>query len=278
MTRDVEFGIGAETDPFWNPNAVELVCAANSVSLLMPYVEPYFARTARRTTDDVPTELRATVERFAAEEVRHQVEHRRFNEAVRARVAGIGRLESVMRWTYRRLESGRSRRFSVAFCAASETIAYALARWTSDHLQLFLGGAHPVSRMYVWHLAEEVEHKSVGYDVFEATDGSRWRYARAAVTTLSLLAVFVTAGTLLQLRAQRKLRNPLTWWRMAWWAVSAGMEITSTLAVSCLPGHHPSKLVDPSWYGLWLADLDTASPAPATGEGDRRQLVMERPR
>jgi predicted metal-dependent hydrolase len=263
ITRHVEFGIGADTDPFWNPNAIELVCAANSVSLLMPFVEPYFARTARRALDDVPAELRPVVERFAAEEVCHQVEHRRFNEAVRARVAGVERLESVVRWTYRRLERRRSRRFSVAFCAASETIAYALARWTSDHLQLFLGGAHPISRMYVWHLAEEVEHKSVGYDVFEATDGSRWRYARAAFTTLLLLAVFVTAGTVLQLRAQRKLRNPLTWWRMAWWAVSEGMEITSTLAVSCLPGHHPSKLVDPSWYRLWLADLDASSPTAA---------------
>jgi hypothetical protein len=70
--------------------------------------------------------------------------------------------------------------------------------------------------------------------------------------------VFVTAGALLQLRSLRRLRNPLTWCRLAWWAVSAGMEILPTLAVSCLPGHHPSKLVDPSWYSLWLADLDAS--------------------
>jgi predicted metal-dependent hydrolase len=259
----VDFGIGEQTDPFWNPNAVELVAAANSVSLLMPYVEPYFARTARRAIADLGPDLAATVEQFAAEEVAHQVEHRRFNRVVRSRVSGVDRLEAAMRRAYRWLERTRSLPFSVAFCAASETIAYALARWTSDHLPLFQGGAHPISRMYVWHLAEEVEHKSVGYDVFEAVDGSRWRYARAAATSLTLLLAFVAVGSLLQLRAQRKLRNPLTWCRLGWWAVSAGMELLPTLAVSCLPSHHPSKLVDPSWYRLWLRDLDT--PARSAG-------------
>ena len=90
-------------------------------------------------------------------------------------------------------------------------------------------------------------------------DGSRWRYARAAATSLALLLAFVAVGSLLQLQAQRKLRNPLTWCRLAWWAVSAGMELLPTLAVSCLPSHHPSRLVDPSWYRLWLRDLDTTA-------------------
>ena len=164
-----------------------------------------------------------------------------------------------MRGRQRRLERRRSLEWSAAFTAASETVAYSLARWTSDHLPMLLGGAHPISQMYVWHLAEEVEHKSVGYDVFEAVDGSRRRYARAAAVTVMLVLGFVATGALLQLHSLRKLRNPLTWCRLAWWAVSAGMEIIPTLVASCLPGHHPSKLVDPSWYGLWLRDLDGAA-------------------
>jgi hypothetical protein len=45
--------------------------------------------------------------------------------------------------------------------------------------------------------------------------------------------------------------------RMAGWAISTGMEVLPTLALSVLPSHHPSKLVDPSWFGLWLTDMET---------------------
>jgi hypothetical protein len=79
------------------------------------------------------------------------------------------------------------------------------------------------------------------------------------VLSAVLHIAFVTVGSLLQLRARKKLRNPLTWFRLLWWGISVGMEIIPTLVVSCLPGHHPSKLVDPSWYRLWLADLDAGA-------------------
>ena len=31
--------------------------------------------------------------------------------------------------------------------------------------------------MFLWHLAEEVEHKTVAFDVYQAVDGSKLRYA-----------------------------------------------------------------------------------------------------
>jgi predicted metal-dependent hydrolase len=144
-------------------------------------------------------------------------------------------------------------------------VAYCLARWMSDHLTLFTGGSDPtIGRMFIWHLAEEVEHKSVGYDIYESVDGSRRRYAVAAALTMSLVGVFVSAGTLLQLASQKRLRNPLTWVRLIGWAISAGMEVLPTLAMSALPSHHPSKLVDPSWFRLWLIDLEQSSSADDT--------------
>ncbi len=253
----IDFGLTADTEPLWNPGAVEFVCAANSVSLMMPIVEPYFVRSVRRTLPRLSDDLQATVATFAAQELAHQGQHRAFNAAIRRRCRGISRLERIMTRTYRRLELRRSLHFNVAFAAASETIAYALARWSSRHLATFLGGSdEAVANMFIWHLAEEVGHKSVAYDVFEAIDGSRRRYAAAAVTTLILLGCFVTAGSVLQLAATRKLWNPLTWARLIRWAVSCAFEIPTALAVSAMPSHHPSQLTDPSWFGLWLSDFE----------------------
>jgi predicted metal-dependent hydrolase len=238
----------------------------------MPYIEPYFTKTVRSALPFLDDELRPTAEHFAAQEAQHQAEHRRFNAAVRAHAPRIARLERTMRRVYRWLWGTRSLEFNLAFTAASETIAYALARWMSDHLQLFTGGSDPtIGRMFIWHLAEEVEHKSVGYDVFEAVDGSRWRYLRAALLSISLVGIFVTTGTLIQLASQRRLRNPLTWFRLAGWAISTGMEVLPTLALSALPSHHPSKLVDPSWFGLWLTDMEM------TAGGDNVDQANARP-
>jgi hypothetical protein len=227
---------------------------------MMPFIEPYFTHTVKAALPRLDDDLGAIASHFAAQEAHHQTEHRRFNAAVRARAPRVARLERIMARVYRWLERTRSLEFNLAFTAASETVAYSLARWMSDHLTLFTGGSDPtIGRMFIWHLAEEVEHKSVGYDIYEAVDGSRRRYALAAALTMSLVVAFVTVGTLAQLASQKRLRNPLTWFRLIGWAISAGMEVLPTLALSALPSHHPSNLVDPSWFRLWLLDLEHSS-------------------
>lgn len=252
--RAVEFGIDDATDPWWNPIAPEFVAAANAVSLMMPYVEPFFARVVRQAADRFDGPLAVTAEQFAAQELSHQREHRRFNAAVRRCSPRVRHVERAMRWTFGRL--GRRRvESNLAFTAAAECIAYSLARWTSEHLDLFQRGADAaVADMFIWHLAEEVEHKSVGHDLWAAACGRRGRYVANASLALLVVALSVTAGTLAQLGSTHRLWNPLAWVRLAWWAISAGMEVLPTLAMSCLASHHPSDLVDPSWYARWLED------------------------
>ncbi len=256
--RVVAFGIDESTDPWWNPAAPEFVAAANAVSLMMPYVEPFFARVLRQASDRFDADLAVTAVEFAAQELSHQREHRRFNAAVRRRSRRVRHVERWLRWVFGRL-GRRSVESNLAFTAAAECIAYSLARWTSAHLSLFQRGADPaVTTMFIWHLAEEVEHKSVGHDLWTAVCGRRSRYVRNAVLAIVVVGLSVTAGTLAQLSSTRRLWNPLTWFRLIWWAVSAGMEVLPTLAVSCMPSHHPADLVDPSWYALWLDDLERA--------------------
>ncbi len=253
----LDLDVDPGTDAVWNPGAPEFVAAANSVSLMMPYVEPYFAATVRRAAGSLDPELAATAIDFATQELQHQRVHRGFNALLRARYPRLERVERRMRRTYARLGRTRSLRFSLAYAAASETIAYSLARWTSDHLAEFLRGADPAATdLFLWHLAEEVEHKSVAHDVWREVDGSHLRLAWAGACSLVLLAVFSLTATLGMLRADRRLRLPGTWWRLARLLLSFSFEVVPTMLVSSLPGHHPSQLTDPDWYRSWLVDLE----------------------
>lgn len=245
------------TDPMWNRGALEFVAAANAVSLLMPAVEPYFAGAVRRALPHLDPDLAGDARTFVRQELEHQRQHRRFNRSLVERFAGLHRPERRSVAVYGWLARTRSLRFSLAFAAASETIAYSLARWTSDHMAEFLRGADQrATDLFVWHLAEEVEHKSVAFDVWDAVDGSRWRYARAAALSLAVLAWLSLWAIVVQLHAEHLLRRPGTWWRLARLVLSFTFEVVPNMAVSSMPGHHPDQFADPGWYALWLADFE----------------------
>lgn len=255
--RRFDFEFDSATDPMWNRGAVEFVAAANAVSLLMPAVEPYFAGAVRRALPELDPELAGTARTFVRQELEHQRQHRRFNRMLIDRFSGLVRPERRSVTVYGWLARTRSQRFSLAFAAASETIAYSLARWTSDHMAEFLRGAEPrATDLFVWHLAEEVEHKSVAFDVWEAVDGSRWRYARAGALSLIVLAWLSLWAIFVQLHAERLLRRPGTWWRLGRLVLSFSFEVIPNMAVSSMPGHHPDQFADPSWYALWLIDFE----------------------
>ena len=259
--RRIRLDYPPDFDPAWNPRLPEFACAANSVSLLMPYAEPYFVKSVRSALDQLDEPARAEAEAYVRQEAQHHAQHRRFNDLVGQRYPRVVRLEGWMRRTYGWFSRTRSQRFNLAFAAGSETIAFTLARWVDENLGSFFAGADPVpATLFLWHLAEEVEHKSSAFEVYEAVDGSRLRYGFAMTLSFSILAFYATIGTLMMLFAEGRGFSPLAYLRLTRWAFSFAFIALPTMLGSALPGHHPSSLVDPMWMSSWLTHFD-----PATG-------------
>ena len=116
------------------------------------------------------------------------------------------------------------------------------------------------STLFLWHLAEEVEHKSAAFDVYEAVDGSRLRYLVAMVMSFVILAWFTGISALTMMHADHRLLHPVSWFRLLKWGLSFAWVGLPTLVVSSLPGHHPSDFADPIWMSSWLTHFD-----PGTG-------------
>jgi predicted metal-dependent hydrolase len=259
--RTVRFEYPADLDPAWNHRYPELAFAANSVSLLMPYAEPYFVRSVRSALPDLEPELRARTEDFLKQELRHHVQHRRFNDILDRQSPRLVGLERWIARTYGWFGRTRSQRYNLAFAAGSETIAFTLARWTEAHLDDFFDDTDPVAAtLFLWHLAEEVEHKTVAFDVWEAIDGSRRRYAMAMFTSFAILASYVTLASLIMAFSCGRGWRPVTYFRMLRWSLSMAFEVLPDMAASAMPGHHPSDFTDPVWLTTWLTHFD-----PATG-------------
>lgn len=261
--RRVAFEYPDDLDPAWNHRFPEFAFAANSVSLLMPYAEPYFVKSVRAALPDLELDrpLQDQTRDYLKQELGHHVQHRHFNDILHTRYPALCRIERWMARTYGWFSRTRSLRYNLAFAAGSETIAYALARWSEQHLDTLFDGADPVATtLFLWHLAEEVEHKSAAYDVYEALDGSRLRYACAMATSFAILAWFTTLATLTMLVASGRWYRPVAYFRLLRWSVSLAFEVLPDMAVSAMPHHHPSDFTDPALLTSWLTCFD-----PATG-------------
>jgi predicted metal-dependent hydrolase len=259
-TRRVRFAYPEDLREDWNPRRPEFSFAANSVSMLMPHVEPLFVRVTRAALPDLPEELRPEAEAYVRQEAQHHAQHRRFNDLLIRRCPGLARLERWMDRAYGAVERRRSLRFNLAFAAASETMAFSLARWTDRRARDLFDGADPVAAsLYLWHLAEEVEHKSVAFDVWKAVDGSRRRYVAAMATSLVLLGAFTWLGTMVMLKRAGRLFSPLSHLRLVIWAVSVAFTILPDAAVSIRKHHHPTQMADPILLSTWLRGYDPAT-------------------
>ncbi|MCX7619312.1 MAG: metal-dependent hydrolase [Acidimicrobiales bacterium] len=258
--RRVRFEYPDDLDPSWSPHLPEFAAAANAISLGMPYAEPLFIKAVRSTLGELDEGLRARTETYIRQEVGHYTQHKKLNEIIVARYPSTLRLQGWMEAAANFIWR-RSKRFNVAYAAAGETLSYGVARWAESHAAWVMDRADPVvASLFMWHLAEEVEHKSSTYDVFEATDGSKLRYAWALTVAFLSLCIFTTLGTLMQLWADRRLRYPATWFRLARLALSVGFTVLPVMVVSVMPGHHPRQFADPVLLPRWMRDYD-----PATG-------------
>ncbi len=266
--RRVRFSYPADTKPVWTPHRPEFSCAANSVSLLMPAIEPYFVRSARRALPTLTGELRDEAETYVTQESQHFGQHVIFNRLILSRYPAMARIESLSKKIFRYLEDSRSLEFSLAFAASSETMAYSAARWAAaSRRELFSDPAtdETAATLFLWHLAEEVEHKSVAHDIYRAAvqPSKRTlvspRFVAAMVLSLALVAFFVFAGTIVMMWSERRLFNPVAWVRLIQWVTMFSFELLTNLTLSLLPGFHPEDFTDPAFYEVWLQEFDTAS-------------------
>lgn len=171
--RRIEFDFPDDIEAVFIAGEPEESYGLVAFSLILPYLEPYLIRTmnvAKRHVADA--ELLKDIERFNAQEGQHYRQHRRFNEVIRRK--GFPRLiefEQAIDADYRRFTETRSLRFNLAYAEGFEAMTTAMARLAFESRSL--ERMHPaVCHLFSWHLIEELEHRTVAFDVYHHVCGS----------------------------------------------------------------------------------------------------------
>ncbi|WP_236245287.1 metal-dependent hydrolase [Streptomyces sp. CC210A] len=191
-----------ETPLHWVPDDPFTTHTINVLHLLLPAGERWFVHVYRQVLPHIRDDrLREDVIGFIGQEAVHSQAH----DDVLPRLRELGLdptpYTAQVDWFFekllgdRTLPPGRPRRWwlmeRVALIAAIEHYTAFLGDWVLNAEELDRRGADPVMLdLLRWHGAEEVEHRSVAFDLFQHLDGGYRRRVRtwaAAFTALVFL-------------------------------------------------------------------------------------------
>lgn len=172
--RQMEFPrpVQAARHAFFNQN---LLASSLFVvfSGIFPPGERFFMESVRRFRDriDDPV-LKAKISGFMGQEALHGREHERLNAFFAERGIDVGMPERMIRFSLGLLEKLPARQQLACTTFMEHFTALLAEQWLTD--DRFQKTSDPeMLKLWYWHALEELEHKSVAYDVFEKVGGTR---------------------------------------------------------------------------------------------------------
>ena len=188
-----------------------------ALSMSFPIGEQFFIDSVRAGLKALPPEQQARfkdeAQGFIGQEATHRRIHALFNEQIQQH--GL-----VNDWEPRArkrlaLITSLDPRHGLAITAANEHFTALFAEWMLSHPECLDGTEPRLKTLWLWHSAEEAEHKSTAFDLYQALGGSeRWR-----LKWMRRVTFFFLADTLRQ--TVNNLHRDGTLWRWSTWKSGA---------------------------------------------------------
>ena len=191
----------------YNPKAIRRHFFANSpvmshlltaLSSTFPIGEQFFVHSVRNVRDKVKSEhLQAQIAAFIGQEAMHSKAHAEFNDAWRR---DDYQLDSFQAWLARRDEFIRTvhPKLQLAITCAFEHFTALLGGYILRHPEILSTLDEDSTKLWVWHAIEEIEHRAVAFDVYQAVykDDKVRRSIMRSVTTGFASLTFYSASRL----------------------------------------------------------------------------------
>ncbi|MCB0951142.1 MAG: metal-dependent hydrolase [Microthrixaceae bacterium] len=185
---------------YWNLDNPVLTHFENAFSIMIPPGERFFIDSVRayedRVTDD---EGRALIEAFVRQEGLHGEAHDRFNASYERYGIDIARQEAYAAKVFRRARRWLPAKIQLGITVFSEHLTAVGAHTLLDAPEVEDEIDPQMLSFWRWHAAEELEHKSVAFDLFHRVGGgyaTRMLSVLAAALFLAVPMVRITRALL----------------------------------------------------------------------------------
>lgn len=182
--RRMQFSVSADMDLVFIHNDPEMSFMYLGAWMMLPYLEPYLIRTMRDALPQVrDAALREQLKQFCAQEGEHFKQHARANDLIRALhpdYAALAPLEAELDAELKHFTRDKPIAFNLGYAEGFESMTSAMTR-AQFACGLYDRSDSPLADLARWHVMEELEHRSVAFDVYEHVAGGWLRRVRAAM-------------------------------------------------------------------------------------------------
>ncbi|MCV7228372.1 metal-dependent hydrolase [Mycolicibacterium komossense] len=262
-TRRVRFRFGKDgmADKYFVKDDIVYSHFVAGLSAGFPPGEEGFIRSVRRFADHIEDpDLKKRVAGFIGQEAMHGQEHRRLNEKLVELGYQIEWLDrEALKQRLIRFEQRLPARVHLAVTAAAEHYTAVLAERTLGTPEIqAVPGDPEVWHLLNWHALEELEHKSVAFDVYRAVGGTERTRILVMAAILALTTPFVTISLAIAMaRDPIARRQPLRLIREANSLFRGPLfrGVTRELAKYLRPGFHPDDIDTDALLKEWQMEM-----------------------
>lgn len=182
----------------WLDGRPGMTHVANALHLLFPPGERWFARAGHRLLPRIQDpKLIADARGFMGQEGNHARTHDTFLAILAAQGFRLRNVSEFLERDFERHGRILPLKLQIAIISGVEHYTAALGRWAFE--RGVFDGADPMLRdLFLWHAAEELEHKSVAFDLRQATaPGYARRIIGMCIATFGLVVSWTILGAIL---------------------------------------------------------------------------------
>lgn len=157
----------------WNGGDAFRSAFFNALSMSFPVGEQFFIDSVREGLKTLPESERS---KFATEVqgfIGQEATHRRLHALFNGHLSNLGFTNEIERRALARMKAnaGRDIRIHVASTAATEHFTAIFADWMLCHPEALEGAEPRLKTLWLWHSAEESEHRCTAFDLYKAMGG-----------------------------------------------------------------------------------------------------------
>jgi uncharacterized protein len=223
-----------------NPLATMLWAA---FSITLPEGEHQFIHSVRHYRDQISDpELKQRVKTFVGQEAHHAKAHDALNAFLKARGYAVDKVLNDLRKLIE-LERQASPKAQLALTVTAEHYTAMIADFFVSKHPEELDKMHPeLARLWAWHAIEEIEHKSVAFDVYMDVIGDRAYLQRMMLLQSFFITRQMATHMWMFARDAGELTKPKSLLKGAWYFLRPSSILWSNAldyARFFKPGFHP---------------------------------------
>nr|WP_318380043.1 metal-dependent hydrolase [uncultured Enterobacter sp.] len=233
-----------EAHPYWLKRNATLAANLDALSLMFPEAERLFINSVKQMLKAHPDmeDAQEIARRFYFQEAEHTRWHNKYNRSLGLPERFVDNNERLLGRCFSWLRSLKPRNQLAVTCALEHLTSIG-GKQVIGNPRWLEGASDEMKALWYWHAIEEVEHRSVPFDIYMKTGGNyphRIFWSLASFVIFALLLLKLSTGAM-KARGEFTLASiPGTLWKLYGWKGLYVTIITDFLPWF-MPGFHPEK-------------------------------------